>query len=85
MESEQAGQVDITAIPTADNNQAMAMTNRFRSVPQLAINYYGLSYLVKPFNIKIRQALERALPTTTRENSSSSHFASGGPCYYSTK
>jgi hypothetical protein len=50
MESEQAGQVDITAIPTAENNQAMVMTNRFRSVPQLAINYYGLNYLVKPFS-----------------------------------
>ncbi len=78
MESEQAGQVDITAIPTAENNQAMVMTNRFRSVPQLAINYYGLNYLVKPFNIKIRQALERALLTTTRtrENSLFSRFAS---------
>lgn len=58
----QANQIDETAIPTARYPQAQALTNQFRKVPQLWINYYGLNYLVKPFdNIKIRQAMDLAI------------------------
>lgn len=58
----QANQVDNTSIPTANVNQAQALTNQFHRVPQLWINYFGLNYLVKPLNnIKIRQALELAI------------------------
>src|SRR5579885_350717 len=58
----QSGQADETGIPSADNQQAMKLKDQFHSVPQLAINYYGMNYLVKPLdNIKIRQALELAI------------------------
>jgi oligopeptide transport system substrate-binding protein len=58
----QSGQADETGIPSADNQQAMKLKDQFHAVPQLAINYYGLNYLVKPLdNIKIRQALELAI------------------------
>ena len=58
----QANQVEETAIPNANNAQASALTNQFHKVPQLAINYYGMNYLVKPFdNIKIRQAFALAI------------------------
>jgi peptide/nickel transport system substrate-binding protein/oligopeptide transport system substrate-binding protein len=58
----QADQVDATTVPTAHYSQARTLGNQFHRVPQLWINYYGLNYLVKPFNnIKIRQALELAI------------------------
>ena len=58
----QAGQADETGIPSANNAQAMKLTDQYHTVPQLAINYYGLNYLVKPLdNIKVRQALELAI------------------------
>lgn len=58
----QAGQVDNSAIPTANYQQAQVLTNQFRKVPQLWINYYGMNYLVKPFdNIHIREALDLAI------------------------
>lgn len=57
-----AGQVDQASIPTAYVPQAKKQTNQYHQVPQLDINYYGLNYLVKPFdNIKIRQALDLAI------------------------
>lgn len=58
----QAGQLDTTAIPTADYTQASAMTNQFRKIPLLDIFFYGMNYLAKPLNnIHIRQALELAI------------------------
>ena len=58
----QAGQVDNTTIPTANYQQAQALTNQFRKIPVLGIYYYGMNYLVKPFdNIHIREALDLAI------------------------
>lgn len=58
----QAGQLDQSNIPTANYQQAQTMTGQFRKVPQLWIEYYGMNYLVKPFdNIHIRQALALAI------------------------
>ncbi len=61
----QANQVDNTgAITIQSSNLAAAkqLTQEFRQVPQLWINYYTMNYLVKPFdNIKIRQAFELAI------------------------
>ncbi len=55
-------QLDKSAIPTADYQQAQAMTDQFHKVPQLWVEYYGMNYLVKPFdNIHIRQALALAI------------------------
>jgi oligopeptide transport system substrate-binding protein len=60
----QAGQTDYSAlIPTADLDTARALpNNQYQLVPQLAINYLTMNYLVKPFdNIHIRQALALAI------------------------
>ncbi|HEY3991850.1 MAG TPA: peptide ABC transporter substrate-binding protein, partial [Ktedonobacteraceae bacterium] len=58
----QANQVDYSLIPTTNLQQAETQTTQFHKVPQLWINYYGLNYLVKPFdNIHIRQAMDLAL------------------------
>ncbi len=58
----QTGQADVTGVPSADYAQASTLTNQFHKVPQLWIDYYGLNYLVKPFdNIHIRQALDLAI------------------------
>lgn len=59
----QANQADVSSVPTAHVAQAQALPNhQFRKSGLLAINYYGLNYLVKPLdNIKIRQALALSL------------------------
>jgi peptide/nickel transport system substrate-binding protein/oligopeptide transport system substrate-binding protein len=60
----QAGQTDYSAlIPTADLDTARALpNNQYQLVPQLAINYLTMNYLVKPFdNINIRQAFALAI------------------------
>jgi peptide/nickel transport system substrate-binding protein/oligopeptide transport system substrate-binding protein len=58
----QTGQVDNTLIPSQYLSGAMSKKDQFRRVPELWIYYYGMNYLVKPFdNIKIRQALELAI------------------------
>ncbi|MFL5626780.1 MAG: ABC transporter substrate-binding protein [Ktedonobacteraceae bacterium] len=58
----QTGQVDNTVIPSQYLSGAMSKKNEYRRVPELWMFYYGMNYLVKPFdNIKIRQALELAI------------------------
>jgi oligopeptide transport system substrate-binding protein len=58
----QVGQVDTATVPSANLAQAKALTNEYKLIPQLWINYYAMNYLVKPFdNIKIRQAFELAI------------------------
>ena len=59
----QAGQVDLTSIPSANLAQAKKLpNNQYHQVPQLWINYYTMNYLVKPFdNIHIRQAFALAI------------------------
>ncbi|GAC1465027.1 MAG: ABC transporter substrate-binding protein [Ktedonobacteraceae bacterium] len=58
----QTGAVDNTGVPSAQLASAKQLTNEFRNVPQLAISYYTMNYLVKPFdNIKVRQAFALAL------------------------
>ncbi len=58
----QSGQVDNTAIPSQYMSGAISKKDQYRRVPELWIFYYGINYLVKPFdNIKIRQALELAI------------------------
>src|SRR6266516_4182732 len=57
----QAGQLDETLIPSADNDQAKT-SKEFSKTPLLAIDYYAMNYLAKPFdNIKIRQAFSLAI------------------------
>ncbi len=63
-EAYQAGQTDYAyAIPTADISIAKALpNNQYQLVPQLAIFYLTMNYLVKPFdNIHIRQAFDLAI------------------------
>jgi oligopeptide transport system substrate-binding protein len=60
----QAGQTDYAyAIPIADLDTARALpNNQYQLVPQLAINYLTMNFLVKPFdNIHIRQAFALAI------------------------
>jgi oligopeptide transport system substrate-binding protein len=60
-EAYQAGQLDQTPIPSANEAQAQTMPG-YSKFPELAIQYYTMNYLVKPFdNIHIRQAFELAL------------------------
>ncbi|HEX9131434.1 MAG TPA: peptide ABC transporter substrate-binding protein [Ktedonobacteraceae bacterium] len=57
----QAGQLDETAIPSANYTQA-SQGKDFVKNPELTIFYYTMNYLIKPFdNIHIRQAFELAL------------------------
>ena len=57
----QAGQLDETAISSADYAQASVRSD-FSKNPELMISYYTMNYLIKPFdNIHIRQAFELAL------------------------
>jgi len=58
----QAGQIDSTAIPPANYAEAKTHTSEFHQVALLALRYYAMNYLVKPFdNIHIRQAFALAL------------------------
>lgn len=59
----QTNQLDSSGVPSPDIQQAKALPNKqFHQLPLLATDYFGLNYLVKPFdNIKIREALELAL------------------------
>lgn len=63
----QTGQVDQSNVPSANIDAAKALPERqFHSIPQLWITYYGMNYLVKPFdNIKIRQAFALAINKET--------------------
>ncbi len=57
----QVGQVDFTAIPSANYAQAQKRAD-FHKVPQLWINYYTMNYLVKPFDsINMRKAFALAI------------------------
>lgn len=56
-----ANQLDQSPIPTSNYDQAKTMPG-FSKTPQLAIYYFTMNYLAKPFdNINIRQAFELAL------------------------
>jgi oligopeptide transport system substrate-binding protein len=59
----QAGQVDISGVPSANLAAAKLLpNNQYSQIPQLWINYYAMNYLVKPFdNIHIRQAFDLAV------------------------
>ncbi len=58
----QANQIDNTAVPSANDAQAEAMTKEFHNDPSLAIFYLTMNYLYKPFdNIDIRQAFSLAI------------------------
>ncbi|GHO56464.1 peptide ABC transporter substrate-binding protein [Ktedonobacter robiniae] len=63
----QTGQVDQSNVPSAHIDAAKALPEgQFHSIPQLWITYYGMNYLVKPFNnIKIRQAFALAINKET--------------------
>jgi peptide/nickel transport system substrate-binding protein/oligopeptide transport system substrate-binding protein len=55
------GQLDIATIPSSFLSQVQN-TNEYHKTPTLAIFYYALNFLAKPFdNIKIRQAFDLAL------------------------
>ena len=57
----QASQIDYTVVPSA-HFEADKKLPDFHRVPTLAISYFGMNYLTKPFDdIKIRQAFELAL------------------------
>ncbi len=58
----QTGAVDDSGVPSAQLASAKRLTSEFHNVPQLAISYYTMNYLVKPFdNLKVRQAFALAL------------------------
>lgn len=59
----QANQVDTASIPNSQLDSARALPNRqFHQAPLLWTYYYGMNYLIKPFdNIKIRQAFALAI------------------------
>jgi oligopeptide transport system substrate-binding protein len=60
----QNGQLDLANVPTAYLSQVQN-SSEFHKTPELAIFYYGMNYLTKPFdNIKIRQAFELAINKT---------------------
>ncbi len=62
----QTGAVDNTRVPSAQLAQAKQLTKEFHNIPELAISYYTMNYLVKPFdNIKVRQAFALALNKDT--------------------
>ncbi|MGZ6367426.1 MAG: peptide ABC transporter substrate-binding protein, partial [Ktedonobacteraceae bacterium] len=61
-EAYQVGQIANTAIPAEYSTVAEKRTGEFHKVAVLAIRYYAMNYLVKPFdNIHIRQAFALAL------------------------
>lgn len=58
------GQVDEAAVPTANLSQVVN-GGEYHKTPELAIFYYGLNFLSKPFdNLKIRQAFDLAINKT---------------------
>jgi len=58
----QSGQVDQAVIPSAHLDEAKRLTKEFHQVPELWTIYYGMNYLVRPFNnIHIRQAFALAI------------------------
>ncbi len=58
----QTGQIDSTAIPAANYAEAKTRTRELHREVLLALRYYAMNYLVKPFdNIHIRQAFALAL------------------------
>jgi peptide/nickel transport system substrate-binding protein/oligopeptide transport system substrate-binding protein len=58
----QAGQLDSSAVPTADIPVAEKNTAEFKKAPSLAIFYVGMNFLYKPLdNISVRQAFSMAL------------------------
>lgn len=58
----QNGQIDTTGVPTVHLAEAQKLTDQYHKVPILAIFYFGMNFLSKPFNnIHIRQAFELAL------------------------
>ena len=62
----QVGQVDISAVPSADLATAKTLPNhQYYQIPQLWISYYTMNYLVKPWDsIHMRQAFELAINKT---------------------
>lgn len=58
----QSNQVSSTVVPTAEIENARKLTKEFHQSPLLAIYYFTMNYLVKPFdNIHIRQAFALAM------------------------
>jgi oligopeptide transport system substrate-binding protein len=59
----QVGQLDRATVPTANLAAAKSLPDsQFHQDPALAISYWTMNYLVKPFdNIKVRQAFDLAL------------------------
>lgn len=59
----EANQVDVSPVPVNQVGRARALGDgQLRQIPGLTTYYYGLNYLVKPFdNIKVRQALALAI------------------------
>jgi peptide/nickel transport system substrate-binding protein/oligopeptide transport system substrate-binding protein len=58
----QAGQLDNSAVPTAQIPVAEKNTAEFKKAPSLSIFYIAMNYLYKPFdNIDIRQAFSLAI------------------------
>ncbi len=58
----QAGQLDNSAVPTAQVPVAEKNTAEFKKAPSLSIFYVGMNFLYKPFdNIQVRQAFSLAI------------------------
>lgn len=58
----QTGKVDLVSVPVAHLDEARKLDKEYHKVPVLAIGYYGMNFLAKPFdNIHIRQAFALAL------------------------
>lgn len=58
----QAGQLDNSAVPTADIPVAQKNIAEFKKAPALSVTYVGMNFLYKPFdNIHVRQAFSLAI------------------------
>ena len=66
-----SNQVDLSGVPGPNLDEARAMPGKqYHQSPILAIYYYGMNYLTKPFNnIKIRQAFALAINRDTLAHS----------------
>ncbi|GHO81743.1 peptide ABC transporter substrate-binding protein [Ktedonobacter sp. SOSP1-85] len=66
-----SNQVDLSGVPGPNLDEARAMPNQqYHQSPILAIYYYGMNYLAKPFNnIKIRQAFALSIDRDTLAHS----------------
>ncbi|GHO70793.1 peptide ABC transporter substrate-binding protein [Ktedonobacter sp. SOSP1-52] len=64
-------QLDQAGVPTPNLDEARALANKqFRQAPQLAIDYFTMNWLTKPFNnVKIRQAFALSFDKSAIEKS----------------